>query len=691
MANRIGIDIGGTFTDIVMLRDSGQFLVYKEDSTPDDPLRAISQGLAGLSDEIGSTVEDLLASTEILVHGQTMATNALIQRAGPVVGLLGTEGFRDVLHLGRGLKPERFNIHLQKPEDFIPRFLRLGIPGRITATGAEEKPLDEAAVREAAETFRQHQVKAVAIAYLWSILDPTHEHRTAEIIREEMPGVDVLCSSDILPEIREWERTSSTVLSAYIAPIIGKYLRAFELEMQNKGLANEYLKPLIMQVNGGCAAIPDLLARPVNAIASGPAAGPAAGAHYASNTKSPGRLIIADMGGTSFDVCLLKDGEPVMSSDIKVADQPIGVNGVEVLSVGAGGGSIGWIDSGNSLRVGPRSAGSQPGPACYGRGGVEPAVTDANLVTGRMAAGAFLGGRRSLDMDLAIKAIDSYVATPLGLDVHTAAAGILTIVNSNMATAIRAVSTERGIDPRDYVLVAGGGAGGLHAAELAKMLGIGEVLIPRSAGGLCAFGMAVTPVRHDSVRLSHCYSNGENVAKQITDVLKDLEEEGLAHIESDGFKQSEIQINRYLEGRYPGQVHNLTVPLADGKIDDDFLRNLESDFHAEHERRFTYAMRDQPIECIHWRLAVTGSRPVPEGKVNGEARGEMKPTGHRMAFMASINAEVNTSVYSGDALVAGDSITGPAIVEFPTTTVVVSPEDQLTVQADGSSLLTIAL
>ncbi|MFP6780749.1 MAG: hydantoinase/oxoprolinase family protein, partial [Gammaproteobacteria bacterium] len=537
MSNRIGIDIGGTFTDVVLLQDNGQFHVYKEDSTPDEPLRAITQGLAGIAAEIDTNVASLLESTEFLVHGQTMATNALIQRNGPIVGLLCTEGFRDVLHLGRGAKPERFNVHLQKPEDFIPRYLRLGIPERIGADGTIVKPLDEEAVREAARQLGKHGVKAVAVAFLWSIIDAQHEQRTAELVREELPGVDVLCSSDILPEIREWERTSSTILSAYIAPIIGDYLRAFEAAMTEGGMPH---RPLIMQVNGGCAAVPDLLARPVNAVASGPAAGPAAGAHYASTTKSPDRLIVVDMGGTSFDVCLLRDGEAVMSSDIKVADQPIGVNGVEVLSVGAGGGSIAWIDSGNSLRVGPRSAGSQPGPACYDRGGVEPAVTDANLVTGRMAAGAFLGGRRSLNVDLAVKAIDDYVATPLGLDVPTAAAGILTIVNSNMATAIRAVSIERGIDPRDYVMVAGGGAGGLHAAELARMLNIGEVLIPRSAGGLCAFGMAVTPVRHDYVRLAHCYSNGEGVAQRINAVFDDLMAEGRAHLESDGFAASEI-------------------------------------------------------------------------------------------------------------------------------------------------------
>ncbi len=687
MGHRVGIDIGGTFTDLVLLRDDGRFHVYKEDSTPDEPLRAITQGLSGIADEAGMNVADLLRETEFLVHGQTMATNALIQRNGPVIGLLATRGFRDIMYLGRGGKPERFNIHLQKSADFVPRYLRLGIPERIGADGSEVLPLDEDAVREAARSFGAHGVKAVAVAYLWSIVDPSHEQRTAEIVREVLPDVDVLCSSDILPEIREWERTSATVLSAYIAPIIGDYLRAFEKEMQAGGLPHA---PQIMQVNGGCASVPDLLARPVNAVASGPAAGPAAGAHYAANTKAPDRLIIVDMGGTSFDVCMLRDGEPVMSTDIHVADQPLGVNGVEVLSVGAGGGSIAWIDSGNSLRVGPRSAGSQPGPACYGRGGREPAVTDANLMVGRMAPGAFLGGRRSLDLDLAERAIQEQIAGPLGISPREAAAGIITIVNSNMASAIRAVSIERGIDPRDYVLVAGGGAGGLHAAELARSLEISEVLIPRSAGGLCAFGMAVTPVRHDYVRLMHCTTDREGVAAEITRIFDELIAEGRRALETDGFKPEEIHFSRHLEGRYPGQVHNLTVPLPEGPIDAALLRKLEQEFHDEHERRFTYAMRDQPIECLHWRIAATGSRPAPEGRLAAQTAGA-EASGRRMAYMASINEEVETAVYHGPDLAEGNTIIGPAIVEFPTTTIVVNPEDVLSVQADGSSLLQIAL
>ena len=469
-----------------------------------------------MAEEAGTTVAELLRETEFLVHGQTMATNALIQRNGPVIGLLCTQGLRDIMYLGRGGKPERFNIHLQKPEDFIPRYLRLGIPERTGADGSEVLPLDEEAVRAAAQRLGAHGVKAVAVAYLWSIVDPSHEKRTA---RDRARGA-ARRRCAVLPAMSCRRFASGSAPRQPCCPPISRLLSATICAHLRKRwrLAACPHPPQIMQVNGGCASVLDLLARPVNAVASGPAAGPAAGAHYASDTKAPDRLIIIDMGGTSFDVCMLRDSEPVMSTDIKVAHQPIGVNGVEVLSIGAGGGSIAWLDSGKALRVGPQSAGSQPGPACYGRGGRAPAVTDANLAVGRMSPGAFLGGRRSLDEHLAHRAIAEHIATPLGLSVREAAAGILTIVNSNMASAIRAVSIERGIDPRDYVMVAGGGAGGLHAAELARMLEIGEVLIPRSAGGLCAFGMAVTPcaarlcapppLLYESVRRGHGHRPG---------------------------------------------------------------------------------------------------------------------------------------------------------------------------------------
>lgn len=687
MTFRIGVDIGGTFTDLILIKDNGERFIYKEDSTPQEPLKAITVGLVGLAKEAGLSATEMLKSTEVLVHGQTRATNALIERNGPKIALLGTEGFRDVIYFGNGGKPERFNIYLEKPEDFIPRYLRLGIPERVGKGGKILKQLDEQAVREAAKYLKQHDVKAVAIAYLWSFANPAHEKRTQEILQEEMPGTHILCSSDVLPEIGEWERTSATVLSAYISPIISDYLRALEVEMKEEELPHP---PLIMQVNGGCTPVSDMLAKPINAVASGPAAAPAAGAHYASRTKRPDNLIIVDMGGTSFDICLLRDGQPVMSTNIKVADQPIGVNSVEVLSIGAGGGSIAWVDSGGSLRVGPQSAGSEPGPACYGRGGTRPSVTDANLVAGRMSGGAFLGGRRGLDADLARAAIKEHVADPLGMSIEDAAAGILTIVNNNMVSAIRRVSVERGIDPREYVMVGGGGAGGLHAADCARILGMEQVMIPRMSGGLCAFGMAITPVRHDYVRVLNCLTNDRGAVDVIATQFEDMTSQATADLRSDGFKDNDMIFTRYMEARYYGQVHCITIPLPDGPIDQALITKLGDEFHNEHERRFTYAMREQAIEALHWRLVATAGKPAlikTGGDSNDQA--DAQPSGQRDIYFPAVDRSERATSYQWDDLTPGTELEGPIIVESSSTTIVVNPGDQVVVQDDNSLLLAI--
>jgi N-methylhydantoinase A len=689
MKFRIGIDIGGTFTDLVLIKDTGERFIYKEDSTPREPLMAITRGLEGLAREAGlSSTREMLSATDVLVHGQTRATNALIEKNGPKVGLLCTEGFRDITYFGNAGKPERFNIRLPKPEDFVPRYLRIGIPERIAKGGRVIRPLDHDALREAADYLKRHEIKAVAIAFLWSFANPDHERQAKEILQSEMPEAHIFCSADVLPEIGEWERTSATVLSAYISPIISDYLRAFEVEMHEDGLR---YPPLIMQVNGGCTPVPDMLAKPINAVASGPAAAPAAGAYYASSTRTPENLIIVDMGGTSFDICMLRHGEPVMSTDIKVADQPIGVNSVEVLSIGAGGGSIAWVDSGGELRVGPRSAGSEPGPACYGRGGTMPTVTDANLVAGRMSTGAFLGGRRGLDVELARRAIEEHVARPLGMSVTDAAMGILTIVNNNMVSAIRKVSIERGIDPREYAMVAGGGAGGLHAADCARILGMKEVMIPRLSGGLCAFGMAITPVRHDYVRVLNCLIGEEQSRARIERAFADMVAEAVDDLRRDGFAEGDASFTRYMEARYHGQVHSITIPLAEGPIDSSSLARLAEDFHREHETLFTYAMHQQAIESLHWRLVVTAGKPGLMKASGPGAAKKPQPSGERDALLPAVGKEERVESFQWDSLAPGVTLHGPLIVESSSTTIVVNPGDTALVEEDGSLLLSISV
>jgi N-methylhydantoinase A len=378
MGYRVGIDIGGTFTDFVIIDGQGEVTLWKEDSTPDDPTAAIEKGLRTVAENLDVSLEELLASTEALIHGSTLATNTLIQRDGGPVGLLSTEGFRDVLLFRDGFKPERFNVHLRRPEDFVDRYLRIGVAERVNVAGEVITPLDEGGVRAAASRFREAGIKAAAVAFLWSVVNGDHEERAADILRAELPGVPVLCSKDVLSEIREWERTSATVLSAYVLPKIGDYLRRLESFLAGNGLAYPVQ---YMQINGGCASVDEIMQRPVNTLGSGPAAAPAAAAFHVAvgvtpdaaangepGTPGDGNVITVDMGGTSFDVCLIRAGRPAMSRSIQVEFQPIGVSGVEVHSIGAGGGSIAWIDSGGALRVGPQSAGARPGPACYGSG-----------------------------------------------------------------------------------------------------------------------------------------------------------------------------------------------------------------------------------------------------------------------------------------------------------------------------------
>jgi N-methylhydantoinase A len=675
---RVGVDVGGTFTDFTVIDGTGAQLLWKEDSTPDDPVRGIQTGLTAIAGQLDLELDELLSRTRLLVHGTTIATNLVIQRAGPMIGLLCTAGFRDVLYFRDGYKPERFNIHLRHPEPLVPRWLRLPVSERMTARGEARIPLDEDGVRAAAKTFRDAGVKAVAVALLWAVSNDAHERRAAEILREELPGVHVLCSVDILPEIREWARTSAAALSAYILPSIDAYLRRLEHTLADGKLGRP---PLIMQINGGCSSVDEILARPVSVLASGPAAAPAAARFHAARVGAED-VITIDMGGTSLDVCLLRAGRPAVSRDLRVEDDPVGIPGIEVHSIGAGGGSIAWIDAGGALRVGPRSAGAVPGPACYGQGGEEPTVTDANVVLGYLAPAAFLGGRRTLRSDLSEAALER-VAARLGLEPVAAAAGILRVVDSNMVAAIRAVSLQRGLDPRRFALVAGGGAGGLHAVRLARALGVERVLVPREAGTLCAFGMTVTDVRNDVAGALHQLTDSFDEAA-VRSLLESLELESRGRLARDGFTPDEITIERFVDARYPGQVHELTVELGSGAR---LAEIVSTAFHAEHLARFTYAREDLPVEALHWRVSAYGriERPAPPSAPATTTRAE--PTVRRAFFSGS--GWLAIDIWRAEELEAGTVVRGPAIVEAATTTILLEPGDVLESSAFGLFEITV--
>jgi len=684
LSRRIGIDIGGTFTDITVLEDDGRVWLWKEDSTPDDPGRAIRDGLASVANrlELDST-EALLGDCDLLVHGSTIATNTVIERNGARIGLICTAGFRDSLYLRDGFKPDRFNRRLPHPVDFAERFLRLGVRERVNSQGEILEPLHEEDVTPIVETFREAGVDGVAIALLWSVVNPAHEQRVRELVEEQLPDVPVLLSSDVLPEIREWERTSATVLSAYVLPRLDKYMREFESFVADNGLQR---RPLIMQINGGCASVDRVLERPVAVIHSGPAAAPAA-ANYFGGRNGSKDYISVDMGGTSFDVCLIRDGAAVTSKEMMVEDAPIGVPGVEVHSVGAGGGSIAWIDPGGALQVGPQSAGAHPGPACYGRGGEQPTVTDANLVLGYMGAGAFLGGRRTLDKERSFEALERFVATPLGLGVEEAAAGVYRIVTSNMVNAIRAVSVQRGIDPRGFVLVSGGGAGGIHIGQLAAELGVSEVLIPEQAGLYCAYGMTVTDVRHDLSRHLEGLTS-ELTAAEAEENFAALEDEGRELLTRDGFAPEDIRLVRSVDARYPNQVHELSVEVpSDLGAESAGLERIEESFNEQHERLFKYAMPDLPVQILNWRVAAIGTSPARAlSESDGAESGSVCPTSRRPTYLQDRREMVEVDIYRTDDLRPGASIEGPAVVEGENTTIVVFDEQTLTAGAEAYRL-----
>jgi N-methylhydantoinase A len=692
MGYRIGIDIGGTFTDFVLIDDRGAVTLWKEDSTPEDPLEAMERGLLACAERLGLSIGELISSCDSFVHGSTIATNTLIQRNGGPVGLVCTEGFRDVIYFRDGFRPDRFNVRQQRPDDFVDRHLRIGVRERVNVDGEVLVPLRSEDLVGAADVFRRSGVKAVAVAFLWSIVEPSHELRAREILREELPGVPVLCSHQVVNEVREWERTSATVLSAYTLPKIGDYLERLERWLGSNGLKQS---PQYMQINGGCGSLQEVMQRPVVTLGSGPAAAPAAAGYHTPATGELGEsgdAISVDMGGTSFDVCLMRGGAPAMSRDIQVEFQPIGVPGVEVESIGAGGGSIAWVDAGGALHVGPDSAGSRPGPACYDQGGELPTVTDANVVLGYLAPEAFLSGRRRLLTDRSVAAISREVAEPLDLDPVAAAAGMIEVVNANMVGGIRAVSVERGIDPRGFLLVCGGGAGGLHAARIARQIGIRHIVIPPQASTLCAFGMTVTDVRHDHALSHHAVSTDFDLA-EVRPRLEELEAGARERLEREGFGSEQTEIRRSVDARYRGQIHEITVelPPASGS-DADQLEELVERFHDRHETEFTYALRGSPVEFLHWRTTALGLRSadVVADEMNLPSS-EAVPSSEREAYFAELGGMVSTPVFDAAEFEPGASLEGHAVVQASNTTIVLDPGDRLRALGDGRLLLEIGL
>jgi N-methylhydantoinase A len=666
MSYRLGVDVGGTFTDFVATNGSGMFK-GKVSSRPNDEATAVLDAITVTADHFDVPLEKLLSETESIVLGTTVVTNTMLEYNGVETALLTTEGFRDVIELRRGYKESLFDLHLPAPEPIVPRALRRGITGRIDYAGNEVTPLDEDQVRRVAAELRDDGVQAIAVCFLFSFVNPVHERRARELILEEFPDCFVTLSCDVLPQVREFERVSTTVVNAYTSPQLRKYLRLLEQTLRDKGFAGALL---VMQSNGGVMDVGFSAERGVDAVLSGPAGGVVAA--LAAGARSGYRNIItADMGGTSYDVCLIHDGRPEVGVDRWVSRYRIAVPLLDIHTIGSGGGSIAWVDSGGALRVGPESAGARPGPACYGRGGDRPTVTDANLLLGYMDPERFLGSAMRLDVDAATSAVADAVANPLSMSITDAAVGIFRIANNSMSNALRYVSVSRGRDPREYALMAFGGAGAVHAGIQATDLGIKTVLVPRSASVLSALGGLVS-----DFKVSKIQSYLRDSTDVDLDAINEIFDGMIAEAETLIAGAQTLRLERYLDVRYEGQVQEVIVPLHSRtrRITAVNLARAFSDFHDLHEQLYAFKRVDHGAQIVSLRVELTGVRdtlhaePQPFGKESPDDAF----AGARDVFFEGLGF-VETPTYDGPALRPGNVVSGPAVIHEADTTIVVYP------------------
>lgn len=674
MGYTIGIDVGGTFTDLVAVDAAGRVVHTKSASTPGDQSVSVMEGLALLAEAVGVAREAMLAETERIVHGTTVATNALIERRGARVGLLTTEGHIDVLEMREGLKDDRYNLRVPPPEPLVPRDLRLGVAERIRHDGRVETALCTASLARAIGTLKAKGVESVAVCYFHSYRDPTHERMTAEAVRAAMPGCYVSLSSDVLPQIKEYERTCTTVVNAYVGPALRRYLERLEARLREAGFAGPLL---IIQSHGGVATVADAVSLAAGAVLSGPAGG-VAGSRHVARLIGHGDLIPFDMGGTSTDISLITGGEAAIASDRRFAGQRVGLQSLDIVSIGAGGGSIARVDAGGVLHVGPESAGALPGPACYGRGGTAATVTDANLVLGYLDPGNFLGGRARLDAAAAEAAVDR-IAAALGVDRMAAAEGIHRVVNTRMAEGVRLVSVRRGIDPRRFALLSFGGAAGLHITEIARQLDLRRVIVPRLAAVLSAWGMLATDLRYELAR-THIGDASALSADALRRIYREMEEEGRARLAAARFA-GPVRVRRSADMRYGEQIFEIPVELD--AIDwsrADLVPQMAEAFHTRHEALYTYALRDQEAVLVNARVAVIGALPALPAE---PARAASAPAPARSRRRVHLGAWQEVAVFGFDDLAAGQAVEGPAIVESSTTTVLLRAGDRAEVTPLG--------
>jgi N-methylhydantoinase A len=670
---RIGIDVGGTFTDLVAVDDSGRVTLSKAASTPSDPSLGVMEGLELLAAALGKELSSLLAETERIVHGTTVATNALLERKGAKVGLLTTAGHRDIIEMREGLKDDRYNLRMPPPVPLVPRALRIGVRERMRFDGTVEIPLSRSSLALGVRKLKQAGVEAVAVCYLHAYRDASHEQATRQALEARMPEAYISLSSEVLPQIKEYERVCTTVVNAYVGPTLARYLNNLTARLESTGYRGDVL---VMQSHGGVMPVADAARLAAGAILSGPAGG-IAGSRYCTRLLGEGNLISFDMGGTSTDISVLEGGEPLLTGDRAVSGLKVALPSIDIHTLGAGGGSTARVDLGGLLHVGPESAGADPGPACYGKGGMAATVTDANLVLGYLDPGNFLGGRTRLDTGAALAAVEK-IAGRLGVTAVAAAEGIHRVVNTNMAEGIRLVSARRGVDLRRFTLLSFGGAAGLHVTEVARMLEVTRVVVPRAAAVLSAWGMLATDLRYELVR-THVGEVQKVGSSELRRLFDGMEAEGRARLAT-AFS-GPVSIRRGADMRYGEQIFEVTVPLDGVDVTaQDLIEQVTERFHRRHEELYTYSAPDQEVVLVNVRLAVVGELPLLPAEPILEPQGTASPQGRRRIY---VDTWLDVPVYHLDVLRPGQAVEGPAIFESATTTVLIRTADRALVTPHG--------
>ena len=676
---RIAVDIGGTFTDLVAVDDRGTVSRAKTLTTPDDLARGIQDCVRHANIDV--------AGAEFFVHGSTVTINAVLERKGARTGLMTTQGFRDVYEIGRGNRPEGYNLFFKRPVPLVPRDLRLEIDERLYATGDVLTPLDERSATESIAALKAAGVESVAVCLLHSYANAAHERRVGELVHEHFPEAYVSLSHEILREFREYERTSTTVLNSYVGPLVSRYLVSLERVLATSGFNGIFR---VMQSNGGVMSAETAKKVPVTMMESGPVAGVIAAASLGEALRCR-HMISFDMGGTTAKSSLIKDFHPEVTSSYYVggyvSGHPMMLPVVDIVEVGNGGGSIAWIDPAGGLKVGPRSAGAAPGPACYGQGGADPTVTDANLITGRIDPEYFLGSGVRLQRERAAQAITEKIAKPLGLSLEEAALGILTIANFNMSLSVRAVSVEKGYDPRDCVLVPSGGGGGLHAVAIARELSVPRVIVPPMPAHFSALGMLLADLKHDYVQ-THVRELTETSGAEIAEALSLLEESAFATLTEEGARPEQITLRRFLDMRYRGQEYTLPVPVSEDLATLKDFSAIRARFDRLHQEHYGHSAPAEPVMIVNLRLSAIGRT---DGRLPLAAASSAEDSGERGRRSVIFESKpVDCPIYLRSGFKPGDRLHGPAVIEEIGATILVYPGDTMQANEFGHLVIEVA-